>query len=284
MNEPSSFQRARRANDFIVEGAPSLIHPVSQACTQAQMREPTYSYWCERIFETPRFHRKQWEFCYILQALAHYGVMQPGSRGLGFGVGEEPLPALFAAHGVAVVATDLEPVQALERGWVATDQHAHSKEMLNNRNICEPAAFNRLVDFRHTDMNDIDPDLRDFDFCWSSCALEHLGSIAHGLRFILNSIDCLKPGGIAVHTTEFNCYSDVETHDNDSTVLFRRRDFMALADSLRDAGHSVVFNFDLGSQPLDVYIDIPPYSPDNHLKLALAGYVTTSFGIIVRKG
>lgn len=247
------------------------------------MVEPTYAYWCERIHEVPRFHRKQWEFCYILQALAHYGAMRPGARGLGFGVGEEPLPAVLAAHGVAVVATDLEPIRARELGWVDTEQHAHSKEMLNSRNICEPVVFNQLVEFQHADMNRIDCDLRDFDLCWSSCALEHLGSIEQGLRFIQKSLDCLKPGGIAVHTTEYNCYSDTVTLDNDSTVLFRRSDFMALAERLGDAGHKLAFNFDLGDKPLDVHIDLPPYAPDNHLKLALAGYVTTSFGIIVRK-
>lgn len=30
-------------------------------------------------------------------------------------------------------------------------------------------------------------------------------------------------------------------------------------------------------------VDTLPYSEDNHLKLALAGFVTTSFGLVVRK-
>lgn len=284
MKTISNLWRSPRRDGRVDLGPPTLAQPVSQACTQAQMDEPLYADWCARIHEVPRYHRKQWEFCYILQALAYHGMIAAGRRGLGFGVGEEPLPPLFAAHGVAVVATDLEPVQAMERGWVATDQHAHSKEMLNRRNICEAAAFDRLVDFRHTDMNNIDSDLRGFDFCWSSCALEHLGSIDHGLRFIQNSLECLRPGGIAVHTTEYNCFSDSLTLDNDSTVLFRRRDFIGLAKTLGEAGHKITFNFDLGEQPMDVHIDVPPYAPDNHLKLALAGFITTSFGIIVVKG
>jgi SAM-dependent methyltransferase len=284
MTVASTLKRLRRPRKLVRTHVPTLTNPVSQACTQAQMAEPAYAYWCARMHELPKHHRKQWEFCFILQALAREGALAPGLRGLGFGVGAEPLPAVFAAQGITVVATDLETAEAHEKGWVETDQHAHSKEMLNDRGICAPDAFDRLVSFRHADMNAIDPDLRDFDFCWSSCALEHLGSIANGLQFIQNSLDCLKPGGIAVHTTEFNCDAGEDTLDNDSTVLFRRSDFLPLGQSLAEAGHELAFNFHLGDQPLDAHIDTPPYSHDNHLKLALAGFVTTSFGIIVRKG
>ena len=49
---------------------PDIRNPVSQACTQAQMQDPIYRYWCRHIGEGPVNHRKQWEFVYILQALA----------------------------------------------------------------------------------------------------------------------------------------------------------------------------------------------------------------------
>lgn len=268
---------------LIREGVPTLANPVSQGCTQGQLAEPAYAHWCAQVREEPRAHRKQWEYCYILQVLARAGQITPGQRGLGFGVGEEPLTALLAANGVDVVATDLEPAAARRKGWVKTDQHARSKESLNQRDICDPAQFDRLVSFRHANMNAIPADLRDFDFCWSACALEHLGSIARGLRFIENSLECLRPGGIAVHTTEFNCSSDRRTLNHAATVLFRRRDLLELGERLREAGHEVVFNFDLGDQPLDLHVDVPPYSADNHLKLKIRRWVATSFGVVVRK-
>ena len=284
MSIASRTLRVKRPAVMVHSSEPLLTHPVSQACTQAQMAEPAYRYWCSRIHEVPKSHRKQWEFCYILQSVAREGMLAPGLRGLGFGVGGEPLTALFAAHGITVTATDLEHDRAHEQGWVDTDQHAQGKHTLNDRGICDPDVFERLVSFRHTDMNAIDPDLRDFDFCWSACALEHLGSIDLGLRFIANSLDTLRPGGLAVHTTEFNCNSDSDTLDNASTVLFRRRDFTGFAKTMADAGHTLAFNFDLGDQPLDQHIDVAPYSADKHLKLLIAGYTTTSFGIIIRKG
>lgn len=263
---------------------PTLWAPVSQACTQGQMEEPHYSYWCGQIRELPRMHRKQWEFCYILQALKTREMLVPGKRALGFGVGLEPLAAIFADRGVSVLATDLEPEGAHEAGWVKTAQHARNKASLNDRNICDPAKFDELVDFRFMDMNAIDPDLEgQFDFVWSACAFEHLGSIMHGLEFVLNSVKCLKPGGVAVHTTEFNCSSDGDTLDNASTVLFRKRDFLLLERRLKLIGAEMEFNFNLGQQPLDLHVDTPPYSVDEHLKLQIMRWSVTSFGLIIRK-
>jgi len=278
----SLFRRKHAAT--VTDDEPNLYWPVSQACTQAQMVEPAYAYWCEQIGEVPRMHRKQWEFCYILQALARYGMLAPELRGLGFGVGGEPLASLFAARGVSIVATDLEAERAEQSGWVHTAQHAANKHALNARGLCDQASFDALVDFRFMDMNAIDRDLAEgFDFCWSACALEHLGSIQHGLDFIVNSIECLRPGGVAVHTTELNCSSDDETLDNDGTVLFRQQDFRALAARLEAVGCEVTLNFNLGQQPLDQYVDVPPYSNDKHLKLRIAEWTSTSFGIIARK-
>ena len=262
---------------------PSLENPISQACTQAQFHTPTYRYWCREIRETPRYHRKQWEFCYILQALSSYGAIREGQRGLGFGVGTEPLTAVLAARGCHIVATDLNSDAAQRVGWADTNQHAADIAALNTRGICDPARFAANVTYRVVDMNHIPSDLRDFDFTWSACCLEHLGSIANGLAFIENSLATLRPGGIAVHTTEFNCSSNEATLHRGHTVLFRGQDIEALCARLKKDGHEITANFHLGDQELDQRIDVPPYSTDRHLKLQLGKYATTSFGIIVRK-
>ena len=71
-----------------------------------------------------RLHRKIWEFCFIAQALDERGMLARGRRGLGFAVGTEPLPAMFASRGCAIVATDLATavvagviVSALAYAW-----------------------------------------------------------------------------------------------------------------------------------------------------------------------
>jgi SAM-dependent methyltransferase len=282
---PLAFFRSDAAEPLaLVSRPPLLARPVSQACTRSQMDEEAYVYWCKQIREHPREHRKQWEFCYIAQVLATAGKLAPGQRGLGFGVGEEPLAALFAARGARVLATDLAPEAAAGTGWIETSQHARSKEGLNRRGICPPDLFADNVEFRFADMNAIADSLGSehhgsFDFIWSACAFEHLGSIKRGGAFLRNTARLLAPGGIAVHTTEFNCSSNSATLDHAGTVLFRRRDFEDFGSELAKLGCETVFNFDLGDLPADHHVDMAPYSHDLHLKLQLEEWVTTSFGI-----
>jgi SAM-dependent methyltransferase len=215
----------------------TFTYPRSQACTAAQTTEPAYGYWSLRFGEPPRLHRKQWEFCFILQAAATGGVMAPGMRALGFGVGQEPLPALFAAAGMEVVATDLDVDRAEQIGWSATGQHARNFDALNAAGFCPQDRFAALASHRVVDMNDIPADLRGFDLCWSSCALEHLGSIEHGLTFIENSLKTLRPGGLAVHTTELNISPGPDTLSTGDTVLFKQKHFEGLAKRLT---HNVI--------------------------------------------
>jgi hypothetical protein len=134
-------------------------------------------------------------------------------------------------------------------------------------------------------MNNVDPNLTGFDFCWSSCALEHLGSLRAGMDFIIRSIETLRPGGIAIHTTEYNVESDDETLDNNWTVLYRRMDMNVLQAELTALGHTMEpFTVAPVLGPMDVHVDMPPYLHNPHLKLLLEGHVTTSCGIIVRRG
>jgi SAM-dependent methyltransferase len=252
--------------------------------TEAQCREGAFLYWCQeiRLPHEPIFNRKLWEYAYILQSLSEMGMLAPGKRGLGFGVGNEPLVAVMAARGCEMVATDLNLEEAMRHGWATTGQYARTLEALNERGICSKERFARLVQHRIANMNNIDPDLVGFDFVYSSCALEHLGSIELGLKFVSNSLNCLRPGGVAVHTTEFNVFSNDATVDNQGTVLFRRQDIDALAVQLRSKGHGIVLNYHSGEGPFDRHVDEPPWSPV-HLKIQLGQYVTTSIGLIITK-
>lgn len=275
-----------RGQPPLIEGGPAKSAlPRSTLCRQDSFEQPYFAYWSQRLCEPLRYHRKLWEFVFICQALHERKVLKPGARGLGFGVGSEPLSAYFASQECEILATDMDVAAAERMGWTATNQHAVGKNALSKPQICPEEIFERNVEFRPCDMNNVPEEFVDFDFCWSACALEHLGSIDHGLSFIERSIECLKPGGWAVHTTEFNTASNDDTIDNMGTVLFRKKDFLALAARLKAKGHKVTpFDFNLGDGPIDRYIDVPPYRPQPHLYMALSGYSTTSFGIIVRRG
>ncbi|ESQ91131.1 hypothetical protein ABENE_10765 [Asticcacaulis benevestitus DSM 16100 = ATCC BAA-896] len=272
------------ASLFDVEPIASPYSFVSETCRLDHFLAPRYRYWSEQLKEAPRLHRKQWEWVYICAALHERGLLTETKRGLGFGVGREPLADLFASLGVSITATDQSASDAEKAGWGETHQHSVALEDLYTKKISHRSTFDKKVKFQVSDMNNISPDLTEFDFCWSACAFEHLGSIEHGLNFITNSLKTLRSGGVSIHTTELNLSSDEKTFEHEHLSLFRKRDFKALAARLRAQGHDVApLSFYPGSHQLDQYVDLPPFSNDPHLRLELAGYASTSIGIIVTK-
>ena len=272
------------------------LHLGSKPSTQMDMESEWVAHWCSQLKVPVMFHRKLWELAYILQAAHDGDYLRAGARGLGFGCGTEPLASYFAGRGARVTITDLAPDDARSQDWSGSNQHASSLDDAFHPRLVSRDAFDALVDFRAVDMNAIPDDLTGYDFCWSTCALEHLGSIANGLAFIENSLKTLRPGGTAIHTTELNVNPVGPTIDNWPTVLFQRQHFEQLTERLQAAGHRVApLDFDPGSKPLDKFIDIPPWGDGamgalsqrlgqaGHLKVAIDGFVTTCFGIIVTK-
>lgn len=258
---------------------------ISSLCTHDQMTSEAFRYWASRMGENWRLHRKLWEYCFILQALYERDMFREGRRGLGFAVGEEPLPSLMASMGCDVVATDLDQTDSRAEVWAKTAQLAASLEGLNKRRLCEDRLFKQRVSFRPVDMNRIPDDLTGFDFTWSSCSFEHCGSIGLGKRFLREQMKCLKPGGIAIHTTEYNLSSTEQTIDTGTTVIFRKQDVEAMIRDLQAEGHEVEkLQLDIGASAEDSYVDIPPYSSNVHLKLELFDqYVSTSVALIIKK-
>lgn len=261
------------------------VRRTSALCVQADFALDAYRYWTRAIGEPPKLHRKQWEFFYICQSLHERGMLEPGRRGLGFGVGTEPLPALFARMECEILATDQDRSEAARAGWLECDEHAAGAADLNRRGLCPPELFADRVTFRVVDMNHIPHDLDGaFDFCWSSCCLEHLGSLRHGIAFVKNSMKTLRPGGVAVHTTEFNLSSNAETLESRDLSLYRRQDIERLIselDALNCRNEPV--RWITGDGLVDGYVDLPPFRNEPHLRLRLDRYDCTSIGLIVQR-
>ncbi len=231
----------------------------SECCRAEHFLLPLFVHWCDQIGCSPRFHRKLWEFVYILQVLHERGFLRAGVRGLGVAPVEDPLPSYFARLGIETAVADLGAPRGNGAGQAAADQPAGTGTVFPN-------------------------DLRGFDFCWSTCTMAHLGSIEAGNQFLTAGIETLRPGGLSIHITEFNVKSDKKTVDNRGTVIFRKRDLKDVIGQLRRDGHEVgPMNFYCGSHILDHYVDMPPYRNDPHLKLLLLNYTVTSFGIVVQK-
>jgi SAM-dependent methyltransferase len=247
------------------------------------MLAPEYTRWCDRLGLTPLHHRKQWEWVFILEVLDAHGMLRAGRRGLGFGVGIEPIVPYAAAQGATVVATDLPAEHSEADRWRDRGEHAGALTDLNADGLCPADRFRANVSFRAVDMRDVPDDLGGFDFVWSSCAMEHLGSLDAGLEFFRRQLECLAPGGLGVHTTEYNVEPEGETLENELIVLYQRPHLEALTYEMRARGHRMRATFATGTRPEDLHVDVEPFT-NTHIRTRTLGFDHTSFGLVVRRG
>lgn len=247
----------------------------------------------EMGFEIGRYHRKIWEDVVIAQTFIDH-VMEPAIargketskkpklRALGFGCGKEPIPKWLADNRVNVIATD---APGINPAWDDTNQRSHN---LTDLGIVDGDSNSKFVEFREVDMNAIPDDLLrgEFDFTWSCGSFEHIGGIDQSLKFFRDQMRCLKPGGIACHTTELNIDLGArETIDNDNLVLFRDLDLSILAGMLWAQGDSLwVPDLTQGDTKIDRFVDRPPYTAPHHLNIEIGGFVTTSIVLIATRG
>ncbi len=230
-------------------------------------------------------NRKFWEWCAIAQVLDERGKLRVGSQGLGFAVGTEPLSAFFASRGCGVLATDLAAEES-SPGWIERNEHASSLNNLFFPQLIDADEFGQKVSFRPADMRNLAGLPGGHDFIWSSCALEHLGTLEAGMEFVVESAKLLREGGVAVHTTEFNVRSRWRTVVEGPNVIYRRSDLKKLSRTLSREGFKLApLEFDTGSHQYDREYDRPPYMQPGkrHVKLEIDGFVATSFMLIVER-
>lgn len=263
----------------------------SHSLVFADFQTPWYKRWAKALKQDNDHldgHKlkanKFWQNAVITQSLYEHGVLEPGKRGVGFGVGQERLPALFAKLGVKVTATDQAVSRDNAKHWEAHEL-ATGLKSLNKLGICPPDRFKANVEFEPVNMKKVPAKLfNTYDFVWSNCALGHLGSLAAGLHFIIESAKCLRPGGIAVHTTEVNVLSNDQTVDSGDTVIFRPRDIDELYKRLKAAGFQLsplVLNF--GDTEADRTIDMRPQFGNDHSKLQVGGHLITQVVLVITR-
>lgn len=264
---------------------------VSRCCSQRDFEQNWFREIAAELNEDiqTRYHRKTWEWVYILKALKDSGMLESGKKGIGFAVGEEPLPSYLAGKGIDVLATDLSPEDVGSKEWIATGQNAQgSLDCLFRRDLCTREQFEN-VSYRDVNMNEIPEDIGLFDFCWSSCAIEHVGSLKKSKDFLKNMLRVLKPGGIAVHTTEYNLSSNDETVEYGNSILWRKRDVEEMQQYFLSQGCFMEVSFLKSDTDMDMHIAIPPYTANSfdvkshHLALVIEKYISTSMAIIVKK-
>lgn len=258
--------------------------PWYQHCVVSEIGEP---------LNVRVFHRKKWEFCSIIRAIKHFKVM-PG-RGIGFSVGNEPLPSYFAGKGCKVVMTDM-PMSVDEQarlGWVGTGQWAGNKMSGFRQGLVDEATFNASTEFAAVDLNDVPKSMQQgtYDFTWSAGSLEHTGNRDSSIKFVVATCRALRKGGVSVHTTEFmlgKARGQGRGFENlNDIVLFTADDIELMASAVQDAGCRMLDRkLFVGTHPLDRFVDFPPVQSDVHTKMwrewgAKGSHIFTSIIVII---
>jgi SAM-dependent methyltransferase len=141
------------------------------------------------------FHRKIWEFNQALYGLRTLRRLAPASTALGIGCGHEELMYFLANRIARVVATDL-----YEGSYLGGESEA---DVLEHPEKYAPFNY-RAAHLEVRRMNGLSLDAPDlsFDFVFCLSSIEHFGRRRDKLQALMEMFRVLKPGGVAVVTTE----------------------------------------------------------------------------------
>ncbi len=171
---------------------------LSKICDAADWFDPDFKrIIAEELREPAKFHRKQWEFAMIYLALEKLGYLNDYKTGLSMGGGCERVLYSIANKVKKLYVTDLYSV---ENDWDtarAADPNDFIK--LNKPFEVDDSRFEAI----RMDMRELKFEDNTFDFCYSSCAMEHIGEYKDFITHLNEVYRVLKNDGIYVLTTEF---------------------------------------------------------------------------------
>lgn len=240
--------------------------------TFRDFRTPWLQQWRHALNLGSRIHRKTWEVAYVAETLLSHQMLRDDRRGVGFGVGSEPLVRVFADKTAGILATDM-----LGKDWLST--HAGFSSLGNHPQ----------VKTANVDMNWLNGEggldsvpREEFDFSWSVCSMDHCGAVWWTKRFLLNQMNTLKPGGVAVHTAEYTTTPGMPR--SGGTVYLTRDDILDLEQLAFQLGYELApVDWSLGDYPEDHIVDGPPFEGRVHLKAVAHHGWTTCVGFALRK-
>ncbi len=243
----------------------------------------------QELQEPARFHRKQWEFAMIFHTLQKQGFLTPDATGLSLGGGNERVLYSIARHINKLIVTDLYEE---DTSW-DTARTGDPNEFI--RKSKPFPVDNRKLEAQRMDMRYLEFPDNTFDFCYSSCAIEHIGEYQDFLQHFREVYRVLNEGGIYVFTTEF--------HFGDETIK-DPHNYIFAADYLRHlleecpltlvAHPHLEITHHAANQPLPANIHQLVYSGESlqnhpveaqtpHIQLLRGKYPFTSILFILRK-
>lgn len=165
--------------------------------------------------ESARLHRKQWEFAMIFLTLKKLGLLKSDKMGLSLGGGNERVLYSIARHIKKLVVTDLYDDHT---SWDCARTSDPNEFIRTSKPF--PIDDEKIQALR-MDMRYLDFDDSSFDFCYSSCAIEHIGEDKDFIQHFNEVNRVLKNGGIYVLTTELQ-FGEQIIPDSNNYVFTRK--------------------------------------------------------------
>lgn len=186
---------------------------LSKICDAADWFDTEFAWIIKNELREPaRFHRKQWEFAQIFLTLRKLGFLSPDKNGLSLGGGNERVLYSIANHIKKLIVTDLYENNTT---WDCARTNDPNEFIRNSK----PFEIDESkIDALHMDMRYLDFKDNSFDFCYSSCAVEHIGHYSDFLQHLNEVYRVLKPDGIYVFTTELQ-FGDMTIKDPNNYVF-----------------------------------------------------------------
>jgi SAM-dependent methyltransferase len=191
------------------------MHNTSKICDAADWFDPEIKEVIENeLQESARLHRKQWEFAMIFLTLKKLGLLKSDKTGLSLGGGNERVFYSIAKHMDKLIVTDLYDDTT---SWDCARTTDPTEFIIASKPF--PIEDEKIQAMR-MDMRYLDFDDNSFDFCYSSCAIEHIGEDKDFIQHFNEVNRVLKEGGIYVLTTELQ-FGDATIRDQNNYIFSR---------------------------------------------------------------
>ena len=218
-------------------------------------------------------HRKHWEYVQGLSGLKRLGCLTANALALGVGAGHEHPIYYLANYVKRVHATDIYGAGEFAESDAPAEMLVHPEKFapFPYRQDHLVAQYMDGCDLRYPDQC--------FDFAFSFSSIEHFGGHKAATRAIREMARVLRPGGIAVITTEL-ILNNIAHPD-----FFRPADLKRAI--IKPSGLKLVEEIDfsippsLVDDPLDLGTDISDSFP--HIVVKLGRAVFTSVIMFLRK-
>jgi len=192
-------------------------------------------------------HRKDWEWALGIIAMRRFGKLNEKSTAIGVGSGTEPVPFYLANKVKHVYATDL---YGQNDGW----KSAAPSDFPENPKKYAPFPYKEdALTVLRMDGTKLEFPSESFDIAFSFSSIEHFGggkNHSGALRSLKEMERVLKPGGLAVITTEYII------NDKEHPEFFNKRTIYSdLIDKLEKLKLVEPLDLRITTKTLDTVID-----------------------------